>query len=423
MTMKKISENIERFNVNRYVGLSDAQVEQRKKQGYTNKSKKAFGKSYTEIIITNVFSFFNVLLYVIAGVMIWFQLYSGMFFVVVLLCNTIIGLYEDIMARKLLSKLRLITQPTANVIRNEKEINVETEKVVLDDILHIQKDTQICVDGIVLEGEVGVNESLLTGEPINVYKKVGDTVYSGTFVTSGNAYIRADKVGASCVANSLQAKANQFKRSPSEILRSLRRMFLVIGITVITMAIFVFLVFYFQGKFANWESAKDAVGSITGSLVAMIPSGLYLLTSTALAVGVIGLAKKKAQIQDFYSVEMLARVDTLCVDKTGTITDGKLVLTNTVILDSSVDDTKVAQIISNVLCATNDHNQTAEALKKIYDLELTATVRQALPFSSDNKYSGATFSGNKTYIIGAPEFMPLKNQTTDNQSENSGCRT
>ena len=410
MTMKKSDASINRFNADIHTGLSDAQVEQRKKEGFVNESKKAFGKSYTEIIVTNVFSFFNVLLYIIAGVMFYFRLYKGMFFVVVLLCNTIIGLYEDIMARKLLSKLRLITQATASVIRNGKEEKIETEKVVLDDIVHIEKDSQICVDGVVLEGEVGVNESLLTGEPINVYKTKGDIVYSGTFVTSGNAYIKADKVGPNCVANTLQAKANKFKRSPSEILRSLNSLFLVIGITVITMAIFVFLVFLLQGKFNNPETVVDAVSSITGSLVAMIPSGLYLLTSTALAVGVIGLAKKKAQIQDFYSVEMLARVDTICVDKTGTITDGKLVLTNTVILSNLVDDTTVSQIISNILRATNDRNQTAEALKKVYDLELTTGIKQVLPFSSDNKYSGASFTNGKTYIIGAPEFMPIKNR-------------
>ena len=410
LTMKKSNASINRFNTDIHTGLSDAQVEQRKKEGFVNKSKKAFGKSYTEIIITNVFSFFNVLLYIIAAVMFYFRLYKGMFFLVVLLCNTIIGRYEDIMARKLLSKLRLITQATASVIRNGKEEKIETEKVVLDDIIHIEKDSQICVDGVVLEGEVGVNESLLTGEPINVYKTKGDIVYSGTFVTSGNAYIKADKVGPECLANTLQAKANKFRRSPSEILRSLKSLFLVIGITVITMAIFVFLVFFFQGKFNNPETVVDAVSSITGSLVAMIPSGLYLLTSTALAVGVIGLAKKKAQIQDFYSVEMLARVDTICVDKTGTITDGKLVLTNTVLLSNTVDDTAVSQIISNILRATNDRNQTAEALKKIYDLELTTGIKQTLPFSSDNKYSGASFTNGKTYIIGAPEFMPIKNR-------------
>lgn len=409
----KSNKDIERFNVDINEGLSDEQVLLRKKQKLFNKSKQAFGKSYAEIIISNVFSFFNVLLYVIAGVMLYFKLYSGMFFVIVLLSNTIIGLYEDIKARKLLSDLRLITQPKAYVIRNGQKVEIRTDEVVLDDILYIEKDTQICVDGIVLQGEVGVNESVVTGESVNVFKGLDQEVYSGTFVTSGSAYIRANKVGPECLANSIQAKANKFKRSPSEILKSLNRLFLVIGITVICMAIFMLVTFYLQGKFTsgNPTELRDCVASVTGSMVAMIPSGLYLLTSTALAVAVIGLSRKKAQVQDFYSVEMLARVDTLCVDKTGTITDGNLVVKKVIPLTSKYLEDHIGQSIANVLRATNDHNATAVALLKHFDLELTAGVNVALPFSSENKYSGASFKGGKTLIIGAPEYMPIKNKT------------
>ena len=410
-------EIIERFNADLNQGLSDEQVLLRKKQKLVNKSKKAFGKSYTEIIISNVFSFFNVLLYVIAGVMIYFavkynepKILFGMFFLIVLLANTVIGLYEDIKARYLLGKLRLITQPKAIVIRNGKQMLIDVQDVVLDDIVLIEKDTQIGVDGIVLQGEVGVNESFITGESVNVFKGVGKEVYSGTFVASGSAYIRADKVGSACLANSLQAKANTFKRSPSEILKSLKRLFLVIGVSVIAMAAFLIITFAVQGKFGNDELLVAGVKSITGSLVAMIPSGLYLLTSTALAVGVIGLSKKKAQVQDFYSVEMLARVDTLCVDKTGTITDGNLVVKKVSPLKASALDGYIAQAVSNVIAATKDKNATATALKAYFDLELSAGVLVALPFSSENKYSGASFKGGKTYIIGAPEFMPLNNK-------------
>ena len=407
----------ERFNPTIEQGLSLGQVEERKKAKLINKSKKAFGKSYTEIIVSNLFSFFNVVLYIIAAILIYvairfneLKILWGMFFVVILACNTIIGLYEDISARRLLSKLRLITQAKAVVIRDGKKEEIATEEVVLDDIVFIEKDTQICVDGIVLSGEVSVNESFITGESVNVYKKTSEEVFSGTYVTSGSAYIKANKVGAACLANTLQSKANKFKRSPSEILRSLNKMFLVIGVTVIVMAIFMLLTFIAQGKFNERDAIVESTKSITSALVAMIPSGLYLLTSTALAVGVINLAKKKAQIQDFYSVEMLARVDTLCVDKTGTITDGNLVIKKTVIFDGRVSEAYVAQAISNVLWATNDKNSTAAALRKVYDLELSSGVKVALPFSSENKYSGATFKGGKTFIIGAPEFLPLRDK-------------
>ena len=415
--MSKNKTPVQYFDVETHVGLNDEQVAQRKKEKLVNRSKHAVGKSYLEIVVSNVFSFFNITLYIIAGFMIYFaatlhkpEIYFGMFFMLVLLANTVIGLYEDITARRLLSKLRLITQSSATVIRNGKEQQINTYDVVLDDVLLIEKDTQICVDGIVLEGEVGVDESFLTGEPVNVYKGIGKIVYSGTIVTSGRAYIKANKVGAACEANTLQAKANRFKRSPSKILKSLNGLFLVIGIVVVSMAVFMVTTFVLQDKFATPESTLDSVKSIAGSLVAMIPSGLYLLTSTALAVGVIGLAKKKAQIQDFYSVEMLARVDTLCVDKTGTITDGQLAVKKTIILDKSFKDEYIAQAISNVLQATQDKNYTAEALRKVYDLELTNGVQKALPFNSDNKYSGAVFKGGKAFIIGAPEFMPLKNK-------------
>ena len=418
MTMfKKENQNIERFNPSINGGLSSKQVEDRIKAKLINKSHKAVGKSYAEIIISNAFSFFNVLLYLIAAVLIYttirtheIKILWGLFFLVILVANTTIGLYEDISARRLLSKLRLITQSKAVVIRNGQKEEIPTEEVVLDDILFIEKDTQICVDGVVLEGEISVNESLITGESVNVYKAIGETVYSGTYVTSGSAYIKADKVGSACLANSLQSQANKFKRSPSEILRSLNRMFIVIGATVIIMGIFMLVTFILQGKFSNDELIVAGVRSITGSMVAMIPSGLYLLTSTALAVGVINLAKKKAQIQDFYSVEMLARVDTLCVDKTGTITDGNLIVKETIIFDKKVKEEYVAQAIANVVNATNDNNSTALALRKAFDYQLSAKPKVVLPFSSENKYSGATFTGGKTLIIGAPEFLSIKNK-------------
>lgn len=412
-----MNNNINRYSPDIERGLSFEQVEERKNAKLVNKSKKAYGKTYTQIIVSNVFSFFNVLLYLIAVVLIYttirtheIKILWGLFFLVILVANTGIGLYEDISARRLLSKLRLITQAKAVVIRNGQKLEIPTEEVVLDDILYIEKDTQICVDGIVLSGEVSVNESLITGESVNVYKNLNEEVFSGTYVTSGSAYIRADKVGVDCLANSLQSKANKFKRSPSEILRSLNNMFVVIGATVIIMGIFLVITFFAQGKMNDNHSIVIGVRSVTGSMVAMIPSGLYLLTSTALAVAVINLAKKKAQIQDFYSVEMLARVDTLCVDKTGTITDGNLIVNKVIIFDRKISEAYVAQAISNVLRATNDNNSTANAIRKIYDLELSAGIKVALPFSSENKYSGATFNGGKTFIMGAPEFLPLRDK-------------
>ena len=412
-----IKESRERFNVNIDQGLSYEQVELRKKQKLVNKSKKAFGKSYAEIIISNLFSVFNILLYVIAGVMIFFtirynepRILSGMFFVVVLLCNTIIGLYHDIKARLLLNKLSLTNQSKATVIRNGKEEIINAEDIVLDDVVLVEKNSQISVDGIVLHGELGVNESFITGESSNVFKKESDEVFSGTIVTNGKAYIRVEKVGPDCLANSLQTKANKIKRSSSEILRFLKNLILVIGIGVIAMAVFMIITFAVQGKFANDELTLKSAESISGSLIAMIPSVLYLLTSITLAISVIILGRKKAQVQDLYSVETLARVNTLCLDKTGIITDGNLIVKKVIPLKASYLDGYIAQAICNVIRATGDKNATASALLSYFDLELSAGVNVALPFNSTNKYFGASFKGGKTFIIGAPEYMPIINQ-------------
>ena len=412
-----IKENIERFNTDFDQGLSNEQVELRKKQKLLNRSKKAYGKSYAEIIISNLFNFYNVLLYIIAGVMVYFaikynepRIILGMFFIVILLCNTIIGLYEDIKAKRLLNKLRPVIQPKATVIRNGKEGIINVQDIVLDDVLLIEKDVEISVDGIILQGEIGIDESFITGESISVFKGEGKEVYSGTIVTSGKAYIRADKIGSNCIANSLQAKANTFKRPLSEILKSLNKLFLIIGITVIAMAVFMIITFAVQGKFANDELLLKGVESIAGSLVAMIPVGLYLLTSIALAIGVIMLSRKKAQVQDFYSLEMLARVDTLCIDKTGTITDGNLTVKKVIPLKASYLDGYIAQAVCNIIRATGDRNATATSLLSCFDLELSAGVNVTLPFSSENKYSGASFKGGKTFIIGAPEYMPILNK-------------
>ena len=407
--MKQNKYTIDRFDVEYNFGLTEDQVYERKKQKLTNKTEIAVGKSISEIIFSNLFSFFNILLYIIAGFLIYAQAYSSLFFLVVLTPNILIGLFQDLHARHLMRKLRLMTAPRAVVVRQGQRIDVRASDVVLDDVVILKSGDQICADGVLLNGSLAVNESLLTGESDNVYKNVGDKVLAGSYVSSGSAYVQMTSVGTDTYISKLQNQANKFKRSPSEILKSLRRMFVVIGTLVIVLGLSLIAVYAIQNKFEA-TVINTSIKEIAGSMVSMIPSGLFLLTSVALATGVISLSRKRTAVQELYSIEMLARVDTLCVDKTGTITDGSMKVQQVVSLNSNFTNEQLKQIISNVLIATNDENNTAKALREYFNFDQTSVATRVLPFNSDNKYSGATLRGRGTFIFGAVEFLNVTNK-------------
>ena len=410
----KNEEKINRRKPTAEVGLTKQEVEERQNLGLVNKTKTVVGKTYLEIILTDVFSFFNVLLFIIAGLMIAAQYWWGLLFLLVLIPNIIISLVEDLHARRLMSKLQVMNQPKSVVVRDGVEYTISSKEVVLDDVVIIKTDNQICVDGPLISGEVTVNESALTGEALNIVKKPGDMLYSGSFVVGGTGYMLADKISFDSYIETIQAKAKKFKRSPSEILKSLTRLFRVIGIAVIVMAIATGVIYTIKGGFSSYEAFKESMKSISGSMISMIPSGLYLLTSIALAISVLKLNKKKARVQDFYSVEMLARVDILCVDKTGTITSGEMSVKNLVIYNPDYNEDQVSQIISNLLEATKDNNLTAQALRKTFAYDLSKGVVTALPFNSENKYSAATFTGGETYVLGALEFLNISSKAAVN---------
>lgn len=402
----KNEEKITRVTPSVEKGLTQQQVDERKSLGLINKTNVVVGKTYLEIILTDLFSFFNILMFVIGGLMIAAQYWMGLTFAIVLLANIGISLYEDLKARRLMSKLRVLTQPKATVIRDGKSSVVELNEVVLDDLIALQTENQISVDGTLLSGSLIVNESALTGESKNIAKNVGDYLFSGSYVISGNGLMHAEKIGEESYIETIQSKAKKFKRSPSEILKALTYMFRVIGSIVIILGISTFVIYLVRGQFSTYDSFKQSMKGISGSMLSMIPAGLFLLTSVALAVAVLKLSKKGARVQDFYSVEMLARIDTLCVDKTGTITSGEMDVKKVIpygVNGYSQED--VAQIISNILIATKDNNLTAKSLQKTFNYELTKGIVTALPFSSENKYSGATFKGGETFVMGAAQFL------------------
>ncbi|MCR5505899.1 MAG: HAD-IC family P-type ATPase [Bacilli bacterium] len=401
---------IERYNPDPEQGLDEEIVAQRKADKLVNKTIKTVGKTYWKIIVDNVLNFFNILLFAIAIIMIIAKKFDSLFFLAVLIPNIAIGLYEDIHARKLMDKLKLVTEPKAVVIRSNLKYEISTEELVLDDIVELKNGMQISADSILVRGSLMVNESLLTGEPLNIPKTVGDLVYSGSYVTSGNALVRVDKVGKDSYVQTLQASAKKFKRSDSEILKSLKRLFKIIGTVVIILGVSMLVILGFQNAFSSYPNFCKAVGPISGSMVSMIPSGLYLLTSVALATAVIKLSQNNARVQDFYSVEMLARTDVLCVDKTGTITDGTMKVTKIVPFGSN-SDTTLTGLLNDFVNLIGDDNATATALKEYFHFPTKSELIDKANFNSENKYSAATFRSGGTFVLGAAEFLNLKNKT------------
>ncbi len=413
--MKK-ENNVQRIDPALSKGLTKEQVEERRKAGLVNKTKVVVGKTYFEIILTDVFSLFNILLFIVAGLMIAAQYWTGLTFLVVLIPNIGLSLYEDIKARRLMSKLRVLNQPKHKVIRDGEQVTIQAKDIVLDDLICLESGNQISVDGALISGSLIVNESALTGESRNIVKNPGDYLYSGSYVVSGTGNMHAEKIGEDSYIETIQSKAKKFKRSPSEILKTLTWLFRIIASIVVTLAIAIGIIYYLKGGFTadngafSYDEFKDSIKGISGSMISMIPAGLYLLASVALAVAVLKLSKKGARVQDFYSVEMLARTTVLCVDKTGTITDGNMDVKKVLIIGPDKYTTEdIAQIMSNLLHATNDNNFTAQALKKYFNYESTKGVVEALPFSSENKYSAATFKGGETYVLGAQEFLNIPN--------------
>ncbi len=395
-----------RYNPDVATGLTSEQVNQRVSDKLTNFTTKTVGKTYIQIIFDNVLNFFNILLFVIAGFIIAAKKYDSLFFLIIVILNSGIGLYEDIHARRLMDKLSIVTQPKAYARRDGNVTEIPAKDVVLDDILIIKSGNQIVADCKILSGNLLVNESLLTGESMIINKTVGDILYSGSFVVSGNAEVIADKVGDDTYVQSLQASAKKFKRAPSQILKSLKVLFRYLGIAIVFLSVVMIVIYGVQGYFSSYREFQTIMGSISGSLVSMIPSGLYLLTSVALATAVIKLSKEKARVQDFYSVEMLARTNILCVDKTGTITNGSMTV-HKIISYGAVGEVTITGIMSDFVNCSHDENATMLALKDYFKNPSKIKAKEVLDFNSDNKYSAVTFESGITYVLGAAEYINL----------------
>lgn len=402
--INKENKKVEVINANPFLGLNAQQIKQRNDDGLVNKMPKTVTKTYFKIFLDNVVNFFNIIIFAISIYMI--VVGAGptkLISLYLLLLNIGIGLFQDIKARRKVDKLKVVSYPTAKVIRDGEEVEIPANEIVLSDIVVLKLGDQIVADSEVVDGNIEVNESLLTGESLNVHKAYGDTLFSGSYVTSGTAKVRVIKVGKDNYAASLQRKAKKFKRPKSEILRSIKKIFLIIGVFVLVLGIMMLTTYILQGKFEG-DLYQDTAISFASSIFAMIPIGMYLLTSLTLAVGVIRLAQKKMLVQELYCIETLARVDTLCLDKTGTITDGSMSLKDIFVL-SKTSKEEIEEILATLVASTKDENATASALKNALKDKKILDYASALPFSSTRKYSATMLKDGRCFALGAREFL------------------
>ena len=395
------AEEVERFEPSPEKGLTSEQVELRFSQFLFNDVNKKYSKSYTSIFVGNICTFFNLLCLIVALALVYAGAPVSQFlFVAIFAANLLIGIVQEILAKKQIDKLSVLISATAKVMRDGVKQEIGVRDIVLDDIILLEAGQQIPADCILLDGNVEINESLLTGESVPVKKAAGETLYAGSYVASGSCRVRADKVGKATYLNSLTSKAKKYKKPRSEIMNSIRLFIRVIGVLIPFVAAAMFWI--------NWQATGADMSltiQFTGAvIIGMIPSGLLLLTSFAMAIGVMRLAKKQTLVQDLYSLEMLARVNVLCLDKTGTITDGRMTVNDCMILNNFVDYT-LEEVMGSMLFALEDNNQTSIALYNRFGHSNALRATATIPFSSKRKLSAVTFGETGTFAMGAPEFV------------------
>lgn len=408
---KKILE-AEEFDPDFTIGLSEAQVISREKKGLANKTAKKVTKTYWQIVRENVFSFFNLVFFGIAIMLFVAQAkITYFFFLAPILCNIFLGLLADIHARRLVDKMRILTDPRATAMRGGKEVSLLPSELVLSDIIILSPGDQVPSDCVVVNGRCDMDESLLTGESDAVPKRAGDQLLSGSYVRAGKVYCRVNRVGAANYIEGLREAAGQFKRPDSELKGTYMKLFLICGLIAIFIgavtAVTWVVLSYTDGTGIDYPSYQDFAVRFSGSLTAMIPAGLYLLTSLTLTVGVINLSQKKMNVQELYCIEMLARVDVLCFDKTGTLTDGALEVKD-IYLGTKVTREEIKRLLRSLFEATGDDNGTARALRKYAGDGNSYSFRAAIPFDSSRKWSAASFPGIGTFVMGAPDIVEAK---------------
>ena len=405
--LRKNPSILKRYDVDPEFGLPTEIVEQRIIDERVNKTNEKQTKSVGKIIAGNVISFFNFLVFALATILIIiavaykrFEPITDLSFLLIVVINITIGIIQEIRAKKTIESLSLMNESSVNVMRNGILKEIRTDEVVLDDIMILESGKQICADSIVASGQIEVNESLLTGESDSIIKKVGDPLFSGSFVISGKCAAKVDKVGKDNYIEQLSSQAKMYKKPKSDLLISLNRIIKFMFIPVIIFGVLLFLRMYFNQDVSLFNNIRRTAGAMVG----MIPSGLFLMSSIALYVGVIRLGQKNVLVQDLYCIEMLARVNCICLDKTGTITDGTMIVRN-VIDYEQIAGLATKNIVSAILNALPDRNMTSDALINKFGLSKRMKFTDTIPFSSQRKFQAVTFDKYGTFALGAPEFV------------------
>ncbi len=403
---EKSNEKIKRFNPEPTEGLNVKQVQERVEQNLVNISNIKTTKSVWSILFKNIFTFFNIVCFVVSGALICVGAFTDLMFLIIVVLNTAIGIVQEIRAKKTMDKLSLTNSNFTKVVRDGEEEEIYKTEVVLDDVLVLNPGMQIACDSIVLDNEVEVNESLLTGESQPVKKKKGDSLLGGSFISSGTCHAKVNKVGDENYIAQLSEKAKTFKQAKSELLRSLRALIKFISIFMIPIAIVMLYnnyAHYVDNPTGN-SLAYNVITKTSGCIIAMIPAGMFLLTSVALAVSVVRLAKQRTLVQELYCIEMLARTDVLCLDKTGTLTNGSMSVKNVVMLNEKKTTKDVDKIVSSMVNAFHDANHTALALKSYFG-KPCYSAEKSIPFSSERKFMACKFRQVGVYKLGAYEFV------------------
>ena len=392
-----------RFNADIRYGLNSDQVNEYFENGWSNEPVEPPSKTVPEIIKSNLFTYFNLVFAVLAALLILAGSFRNLTFLPVILANLFIDIIQEIRAKNTLDKLSVLNAPKALVVREGRQFSIPAEELVLDDIVIFKAGNQICADAIVVDGEVSVNESLLTGESDEISKKPGDELMSGSFIVSGECYARLDKVGEDSYISKLTLEAKAMNsEEQSEMIRVLDKLVGVVGILIIPIGLLLFgQQFFFSGA-----SFSKSITSMVAAVIGMIPEGLYLLASVALVLSVMRLASKKVLVHDMKCIETLARVNVLCVDKTGTITENTMEVNGEIPMDGydSQSMAPLKQIISDFASAMSSDNITMKAMKDYFNKPSGRKAVSVSPFSSQFKYSGAAFEDG-SYVLGAPEFV------------------
>lgn len=387
-------------------GLSTAEVEFRKKAGLSNESVDSSTKTVAQIIRSNVVTYYNLIFLIITILLIVVGSFRDLTFLPIIIANMLIGIIQELRSKKILDDLTILNTPKIKVRRNGSDQEVLADELVQDDVITLSSGGQIPADALVLSGNITVNEALITGEADEIVKKEGDSLFSGSFVISGECMAKLEKVGKDSYISGLMLQATQTKEGEqSEMIRALNRLVQTVGVIILPIGAILFL----QQYFFSGATMKDSVTGMVAAILGMIPEGLYLLASVAMVVSVMRLGKQKVLIHDMKCIETLARVNVLCVDKTGTITVPEMEVAQFILakdqnLAAEEEKNKVAKTISDCVRALPCDNATMEALQQYFTEPMENSAEKIVPFSSATKYSGVVLAG-KAYVVGAPEFV------------------